>query len=47
VLLDGPHGYPFPDMEYYFFYPHIKPRGHLVIDDIQIPSIGRMTDILQ
>jgi hypothetical protein len=47
VLLDGPHGYPFPDMEYYFFYPHIKPGGYLVIDDIHIPSIGRMADILQ
>ena len=47
VLIDGPHGYPFPDMEYYFFYPHIKPGGYLIIDDIHIPSIGRMADILQ
>ncbi len=34
-------------MEYYFFYPHIKPGGYLIIDDIHIPSIGRMADILQ
>ena len=47
VLLDGPHGYPFPDMEYYFFYPHIKIGGYLIIDDIHIPTIGRMADILQ
>ena len=38
VLIDGPHGYPFPDMEYYFFYPHIKPGGYLIIDDIHIPA---------
>ena len=47
MLLDGPHGYPFPDMEYYFFYPHIKIGGYLIIDDIHIPTIGRMADILQ
>lgn len=47
VLIDGPHGYPFPDMEYYFFYPHIKAGGLLIIDDVHIASIGRMADILQ
>ena len=47
VLLDGPHGYPFPDLEYCFFYPHIKTGGFLIVDDIHIPSISRMADILQ
>jgi len=47
VLLDGPHGYPFPDLEYYYFYPHIKPGGWLVIDDIQIPSVSNMLDVLR
>ncbi len=47
VLLDGPHGYPFPDLEYYHLYPHIKENGLLLIDDIQIPSIGRMFDLLK
>jgi hypothetical protein len=47
VLIDGPHGYPFPDLEYYQFYPHIKPGGFLLIDDVQIPTIGRMADVLQ
>ena len=47
VLIDGPHGYPFPDMEYYFFYTHIKPGGLLIIDDVHIASIARMADILQ
>jgi predicted O-methyltransferase YrrM len=47
VLLDGPHGYPFPELEYYYFYPHIKPGGWLVVDDIQIPTIANMVDILR
>lgn len=47
VLLDGPHGYPFPDLEYYFFYPHIRTGGWLVVDDIQIPNIANMVDILR
>ena len=47
VFLDGPHGYPFPDLEYYYFYPHIKTGGWLVIDDIQIPSVANMLDVLR
>lgn len=47
VLIDGPHGYPFPDMEYYYFYPHITEGGLLIIDDINIPSIKRMVKIIK
>jgi len=47
VLIDGPHGYPFPDLEYYYFYPHIETGGLLLIDDVNIPSIGRMLDIVK
>lgn len=47
VLIDGPHGYPFPDLEYFYFYPHIKEGGLLIIDDVHIASIGRMADIIQ
>ena len=47
VLIDGPHGYPFPDIEYFHFYPLVRPGGLLIIDDVQIASIGRMADILQ
>jgi hypothetical protein len=47
VLLDGPHGYPFPDLEYYYFYPRLDSGGLLILDDTQIPSIGRMLDILR
>ncbi len=46
VLIDGPHGFPFPDLEYYFFYPHLKTNGLLVIDDIQIPTIGRLAEFI-
>lgn len=46
VLIDGPHGYPFPDLEYYYFYPQIKNKGLLIIDDINIPSIKRMVEII-
>lgn len=47
VLIDGPHGYPFPDLEYFYFYPVMEPGGLLVIDDLHIPTIGRMFDIIR
>lgn len=47
VLLDGPHSYPFPDLEYYFVYRHIKPGGYLVIDDIWIASIHNLFSFLK
>ena len=46
VLLDGPHGYPFPDLEYFYLYPTLDTGGLLIIDDIRIPSIRRMFDII-
>lgn len=46
VLIDGPHGFPFPDLEYYYFYPHLKTGGLLVVDDIHIPTISRLADFL-
>jgi hypothetical protein len=46
VLLDGPHGWPFPEVEYSFLYPHIAPGGLLIVDDCNIPTIGRMADVL-
>jgi hypothetical protein len=47
VLIDGPHGYPFPDLEYFFLYPTIAASGLLVLDDLLIPTIGRMFDIVK
>jgi predicted O-methyltransferase YrrM len=46
VFIDGPHGFPFPELEYYFFYPHLKTGGVLVIDDIHIPTVGRLADFI-
>ena len=46
ILIDGPHGYPFPELEYYFLYPHIKTGGILIVDDVHIASIGRFADFL-
>lgn len=47
VLLDGPHGYPFPELEYFYFYPYIKTDGLFLLDDIQIPTLKRMFQILK
>jgi hypothetical protein len=46
VLIDGPHGFPFPDLEYFFFYPHIVSGGILIVDDVSIPTIARLADII-
>jgi hypothetical protein len=46
VLLDGPHGWPFPELEYFFFYTRIAAGGWLIVDDCNIPTIGRMADVL-
>jgi hypothetical protein len=47
ALLDGPHGYPFPELEYWAVYPHLAPGSLLIIDDVQIPSIARLYDFLR
>lgn len=47
ILIDGPHGYPFPDLEYALLYERLKPGAILILDDVHIPSIGRMYDILR
>jgi hypothetical protein len=47
VFIDGPHGFPFPEMEYWKLYPHIEPGGLLVIDDIHIPTIRHLFDFLR
>ena len=42
VLLDGPHGYPFPDLEYFYFYPRLREGSILVVDDIHIPTVHNL-----
>ncbi|MFY9726760.1 MAG: class I SAM-dependent methyltransferase [Bryobacteraceae bacterium] len=47
VLIDGPHAYPFPDLEYFYLYPHLEEGGLLVLDDIHIPSIHNLFAFLR
>ena len=47
VLLDGPHAYPFPDLEYYFLYPQLDAGALLVVDDIQIRTIHNLFQFLR
>ena len=46
VLLDGPHAYPFPQLEYYYLYPHLADNGLLIVDDIHIPTIFQLFSFL-
>ena len=46
VLIDGPHGWPFPELEYYHFYPRLRPGALLILDDVHIPSLGRMAEFI-
>ncbi len=47
ALIDGPHGYPFPELEYYYIYQYLDTNGLLIIDDINIPSIKNMAEFLK
>jgi predicted O-methyltransferase YrrM len=47
VLIDGPHGYPFPDLEYYYLYPLLDRDALLIVDDIHIPTITNMFDFIR
>ncbi|WP_293154193.1 MULTISPECIES: glycosyltransferase [unclassified Microcoleus] len=42
VLIDGAHGYPFPEIDYYFIYPYLDQGALLIIDDIWIPTIQNL-----
>jgi Methyltransferase domain len=47
ALIDGPHAYPFPELEYYYIYPHLKEGSLLIIDDIHIPTVRSMFAVLR
>jgi hypothetical protein len=47
VLIDGAHGFPFPQLDYYFLYRHLAPGGLLVLDDIQIRSVNDLFRFLR
>jgi hypothetical protein len=46
VLIDGPHGYPFPELEYLCLYPRLEADGILIIDDINIPTVYHLYQVL-
>ena len=39
ALLDGPHAFPFPQLEYYYIYPHLSEGALLLLDDIHIRNV--------
>ena len=47
ALIDGAHGYPFPEIDYYFISPHLSTGAILVIDDLHIPTIQNMFQVLK
>jgi precorrin-6B methylase 2 len=47
VLLDGPHAYPWPQVEYAYLFPLVRVGGWLVLDDIQIPSVFELFHFLE
>ena len=47
AYMDGPHGYPFPDLEYYYLAPHLEEGALLIVDDIHIPTIHHLFDFLK
>lgn len=47
VLLDGPHAYPLPQIEYAHLFPHLRRGGWLIIDDLQIPSVHELFRFLR
>ncbi|MCC7034624.1 MAG: class I SAM-dependent methyltransferase [Acidobacteria bacterium] len=47
AFIDGPHAFPFPNLEYWKLYPHLEAGGLLVVDDIHIPTIRQLFDFLR
>lgn len=46
LLIDGPHGFPFPELEYYYFYRLLQPNSILIVDDIHIPTLKNLFNFL-
>ncbi|MGH9469175.1 MAG: class I SAM-dependent methyltransferase [Terriglobia bacterium] len=47
ALLDGPHAFPFPQLEYYYVYPHLEEGALLIIDNMWMPSIHDLFEVLK
>jgi len=46
ALLDGPHAYPLPQLEFAYLFSRIRVGGWLVLDDLQIPSVHELFQFL-
>lgn len=47
AYIDGPHAWPFPELEYWSIYPHLRTGALLIIDDVNVPTIANMFEILR
>ena len=47
ALLDGPHAYPLPQLEFAYLFPQIREGGWVVLDDVQIPSVHELVRFLR
>jgi predicted O-methyltransferase YrrM len=47
VLIDGAHAFPFPHLDYYFFYPHLAQGALLIVDDIQLRAVNDLFRFLR
>lgn len=47
VLLDGPHAYPLPQLEFEYLFPCLDIGGWIALDDIQIPSVHELYRFLR
>lgn len=47
VLIDGPHAYPFPELEYFALYPHLSEDALLILDDIDVPTLFHLFTFLK
>src|ERR1700678_1508149 len=47
ALLDGPHAYPLPQLEFAYLFPQVREGGWLVLDDVQIPSVYELFQFMR
>jgi precorrin-6B methylase 2 len=47
LLLDGPHAYPMPQVEFAYLFRWLRVGGWLVLDDLQIPAVYELFRFLE